>query len=425
MKISRLKDFLAFVFVFDCAVLPVFKVFGMTFKISYLIGFIFLFGFFLSEMANRNNLKNSEVHGIGIRIIFFVLLAVFGEFFFALLEKLTETGQLIKLIIGCLLMVGSLYFGYALKNKRFNFLFYCLIINNVVNILLALLGRMAPGFLLKIYAISVDTYIDGYYRNGGIIGNPNATLLIMNMLLLAIVVLYSKGLLKLGSIKIVICIIMPLFCDIAVSSRGELIQTVLIEAYFVYSVFKKQKKVFDFVKIIIVSAVVTSVSLLIFNFVILPKYPNIRLSIDRLTEIEEITQTDSNEMTDTVARPFYKWDVFINRFKVSPVWGSGTDAAYSNVESFAKGTTGYHNDWFLVLATSGIAGFLLWIGIIKKGVHHCGFILLTPIVTTALSNTFIQSWAGTMLYFFTIGVVLRQGDNGDATPSRIRFKLGR
>jgi len=426
MTSSRSKFWLAFIFVLDCTIMPVIKISGVSFKISYLIAFYFVLQYLFRHFNIATYLYKKNVKMVTRKITCFMIVVCFGQLWISLFASPTGYDALVKFMLGCALMIGAMLVGYEAHDINFNFLFYCLMLNNVINMVLALLGRAAPPLLLKIYYISVDTYTEGYYRNGGIIGNPNSTLLIMNMILLCIVVLYKKDMLHLSKLKIILIIIMPILCDIVVSSRGELIQTIIIDIFFVWFYLKKNPNPTKIISTVVVSGVVIVVALFIFNNYFLPKYPNMQISLDRLTTIEYMGNTSGSDVLNTSMRPFYKLDVFSQRFAFSPIWGTGVDAC-SGIDALLKGTTGYHNDIFMIMASAGIIGLFLWISICKIGVASCGLIMLSPILTSGISNTFIQSWAGTMMYFFIIGCCIRNSQTEDrqANLPRIRIRWGK
>lgn len=418
---------LVFIFLVDCTVLPVIKIAGLSFKVSYVLAFWYVVKYIINLLLTSKGFNDYYIKYLNRRIVLFLAVICFGELWSMLYSTSSNFTSLIKFSLGCILMLGSMFLGYVSNNNKWNFLFYCLIVNNIINIMLALLGRTAPSILLKIYTISVDTFTDGYYRNGGIIGNPNSTLLIMNVLLLCIVVFFRRGIIELKSWQIILTIIMPIACDIVVSSRGELLQTILIDIYFLWSLLKVNPNPKKIIHMLLASIVIVSLALMIFNTILLPRYPNIQLSLDRLSKLEDVSTTE-NDVLDNIYRPIYKFDVFIKRFYISPIWGTGVDA-FSSIKGLVKATTGYHNDLFMIAGSGGIIGLILWIGIFRVAAKKCGVIILTPVIISGLSNTFIQSWAATMVYFFIIGYCIKQPDDGFINnlilPVQVKFKINR
>jgi len=406
IKKSRFNNLLGFIFIFDCVVLPVIKIAGLSFKSSYVISLVCLVLYCVDLLKGTKRL-DSSTRKTALMLFGFMALICFGELYAVLLFDVNVTEKFLKILIGCFLMVGSLYFGYICHVDIWNSAFWCFVFNVIINCTLALLGRSAPSLLLKIYSISVDTFIDGYYRNGGIIGNPNSSLLIMNLILMAVVLLYSFDKIKLSNFKIAMLYVLSIACDIIVSSRGELLHTIFILSYLTYHFIKKNN---DFIKFLAkMCGVVIIVILALFTFknALINKFPNIEISLERMLSLESLFSTsDEDALLSSIERPLYKLNVFAERFQYSPVWGSGIDGE-GNISAFVKGTTGYHNDIFMILGAAGIIGFLLWFGIIKKAVRQIGIVVLSPFLISALSNTFLQSYAATMIYFFVIGYCYR------------------
>ena len=410
---------LAIVFVFDCAVMPVIKIAGLSFKISYLIAFGSIALLLWQSLLNGRTMLN----GVGkvLRLLTgYIILLFVGQFWSMLFYEIPIDTEFWKAVITGALMLGSVYFGYKCKTDVGKIAYWSFVTNVVINCILALLGEKAPAFLTNLYSIAVETYIDGYYRNGGMIGNPNSTLLITNMVLLLIIVLYKFDKIKLSNVKIASIYMLALAADIIVSSRGELLHTIGLLAYFTYLQVKKNP---DVKKLFTRLAAVTGIVVLAISLFwgdIVEQYPNIEVSWERMTSLTEVMDTTAEDADiSSIARPFLKTDVFWSRFQHSPIWGTGVEAGGPHAD-FAKGTTGYHNDFYMILASAGILGFLFWLNIIRYAVKRIGWCMLAPFVVTAISNTFVRSYFGTMIYFFIIGYVLYLQDASQNNQEPLR-----
>ena len=313
-----------------------------------------------------------------------------------------------KIVIGNVLMMGSLGYGYRCKGNVGLAAYWSFVANVIANCILALMGRAAPSFMVKLYSISLETFMDGYYRNGGIIGNPNSSLLVTNMILLLVVVLYRHDKIGLSGMKLGSLYFLSIAADIIVSSRGELLHTILILSYLTYWVAKKTGSTAKTLKKFASMAIVIVVVVGVLWGGLVERFPNIQISLDRMNSITSVldaSEEGGEEEINTIARPLLRFNVFWERFRHSPIWGTGIDGN-GNISDFQKGTTGYHNDFFMILGASGILGLLLWLMIIKKAIYKIGLCMLFPFMVTAISNTFVRSYFGTMLYFFIIGYVL-------------------
>ena len=410
---------LAIVFVFDCAVMPVIKIGELSFKISYLIAFGSIALFVWHSLLHGRTVLRGAGKVLGA-LTWYIVLLFFGQFWTMFFYEIPIDTEFWKIAIGGILMVGSVYFGYMCKTDIGKITYWSFVINVVINCILALLGKEAPAFLTNLYSIAVETYIDGYYRNGGMIGNPNSTLLITNMVLLLIIVLYKFDKIKLSNIKIASIYMLALAADIIVSSRGELLQTIGLLAYFTYLQVKKNPDVKKlFTRLAAVTGIVV-LAIALFWGDIVEQYPNIEVSWERMTSLTEVMDTTAEDAElSSIARPFLKTDVFWSRFQHSPIWGTGVEAGGPHAD-FAKGTTGYHNDFYMILASAGILGLVFWLSIIRQGVTKIGWCMLAPFVVTAISNTFVRSYFGTMIYFFIFGYVLYLQDASQNNQEPLR-----
>ena len=404
-SLTRPNNWLCAIFIFDCAVMPVIKILGLSVKISYGIAFVSILLMFI----NSTYIKRVSYGGASTivkSLIAYIGLLCFGEFWSIVFYGVPLQTGFFRIVIGCLLMIGSLTYGYRCNAQIGSIAYYCFVANVVVNCILALLGRAAPSFMLKLYSLSVDTFMDGYYRNGGIIGNPNSSLLVTNIVLLLVVVLYKYDKIKLSNIKLASLYLLSVAADIIVSSRGELLHSTIILAYLTYLIIKKNNSFLKFFKKAVLIVFIIFFVVGLFWGTLVASYPNIQTSIDRMDSITDVFDSSSEgEDVNTIKRPFLRANVFWQRFRHSPIWGTGIDGG-GNISDFEKGTTGYHNDFFMILGATGIAGLLLWIAIIRKAVKKVGICMLFPFVVTAISNTFVRSYFGTMLYFFIIGYVM-------------------
>lgn len=402
---NSLLKILTIVFVFDCAVMPVIKIGGLSFKISYVIAFGTLALLLYKSLLNGRTALNGAGKAFWALTGYIVLL-FFGQFWAMLIYEIPMDTEFWKIAIGSILMLGSVYFGYTCKTDIGKITYWSFVVNVVINCILALLGNEAPAFLTNLYSIAVESYIDGYYRNGGMIGNPNSTLLITNMMLLLIIVLYKFDKIKLSNLKIASVYMLSVGADIIVSSRGELLHTLGLLAYFTYLQVKKNPDVRKlFTRMVAIVAIIAGTMALFWGDIV-EKYPNVEKSWERMTSLTEVMNTDTDDAeVSSVARPFLRTDVFWSRFQHSPIWGTGIEGK-GNHEDFKKSTTGYHNDFYMILGSTGILGLLLWLSIIKQAVKKIGWCMLSPFAVTAISNTFVRSYFGTMIYFFIIGYVL-------------------
>jgi hypothetical protein len=242
--------------------------------------------------------------------------------------------------------------------------------------------------------------------------------LVMNMILMNIVILYKLRKIEITGLHMWLVLIVPILTNVFISSRGEFIQTILLELFYIYLLVKnepnRRKTIF---RVIVLVAVLIGAYFYVFHYLY---YINdsVRYGIDRLSTISDTTSVDgfSTEEADTMLRPFFRADVFWKRFKHSPLWGAG----YSFGEGdFFKSADGYHNDWFRILASTGIAGFCCWIAILKKFVKKTSILILLPFLLAGLSNTFLRSTHALTIYFFLLGAVMHLSQEDAKTENSV------
>ena len=238
----------------------------------------------------------------------------------------------------------------------------------------------------------------------GTMGNPNATLCVMNTLFMSIIVFIRKDKIEINNkFKLLVVMLLPLITDCFINSRGEFLVTAVLEAVLLYTVFQKQRNLFKMVAWALVVAVIGVVLFRVTFGYLSEKYPTVAYSLKRILSIfGESTGVETDSASD---RPFIHYDEFIVRFLKSPIWGSGFSVG--NEFPFQRSCQSYHNDWFRIFASGGVIGGWWWIWMIVKAVKKCGIFYLLPFLVTANSNTFIGSFAALGIYFMTVMALIR------------------
>lgn len=404
-----LHSVIAFIFIMDETILPVFHPMGIPMKISYFILLFALICYIFSIRVNKEWTFCFKRGGEAKKIVnlFFALivLSIFGELTMGIFSDVIDGSPFTDALLNYAFMLSSFVLGYSIYRYNTKILIWALYIYSAINIALLMFYSYLPGFIKSLYG---EYYATGI-RIRGTGGNANTTLLVMNMLLLGIVVLFKLKKINITGLHVWLVLVVPILTNIFISSRGEFIHTVLLELFYCYLLIKNEKnKIKTMFRIIIIVVMIFAVYSFIFNYLY---YENdaIRYGIDRLMTIGDVTDiTDTDEITtgdaDTIMRPFFRADVFWKRFKHSPLWGAGY--SFGDTESFIKSANGYHNDWFRVLASTGILGFACWFAIVKKYVKKASLVVILPFFLAALSNTFLQSTHALNMYFFVFGTLL-------------------
>lgn len=400
-----LHTVIAFIFLMDEALFPVFHPMGIPFKVSYVFLLLALICHMLSIRLN-NDLRfrfadRSEARTVVYLFFSLILLSCLGEITMMLFSNIKSRQPFTDAILYYLFMLASFILGYVLFRYNKKILLWALYLYCAINIALLMFYSSLPGFIKSMYGEYFATGI----RIRGTGGNANTTLLVMNMILLSIVVLFKLRKIKISGAHIWLILIVPVLTNVFISSRGEFIHTVILELLYIFLLIKNEKnRAKTVVRIVLLIALMIALYLFVFNYLY---YVNdsIRYGIDRLSMIGDVTDVENYETgdADTLLRPFFRADVFWARFKHSPVWGAGY--SFGTTADFIKSANGYHNDWFRVLASTGVLGFLCWVAIMKKCVKKTTVFILLPFLIAGLSNTFLQSTHALNVYFFLFGTV--------------------
>ncbi len=401
-----LHTLITFIFLIDETVFPVFHFSGIPFKVSYVL-LLFSLLFYLFNIRVNDDLRFTVRKSTPARTVIYLLasliaLSCLGELTMQMFSDVADFQPFPDAILNYLFMMAAFILGYAVYRYKKNILLYVLYLYCLINIGLLMFYDALPSFVTKMYG---EYYASGI-RIRGTGGNANTTLLVMNMVLMSIVILFKLKKLEIRGIHVWLVLIVPILTNFFVTSRGEFVGTVLLELMYLMLLLKNEPD-----KAKTVGRIVVIVGLLVGAYVFVFHYlynvnENIRYGIDRLTLIGSSTDLEGRDSGDanSFLRPFLRADVFWKRFKYSPVWGAGY--SYGTEEDFIKSADGYHNDWFRVLASTGIAGFCCWFAIVKKFVKKAGVMMLLPFLIAGLTNTFLRSTHALNVYFFLAGAVL-------------------
>lgn len=400
-----IMSFFAVIFLADEALLPVFHFGGIPFKMSYLLAAAWI-GCNLFHIRVFKNLSfNIEYKSDTAKILwgFWALIAIsfLSELTMLVFSKQANTQPFFDGILYYLYIIGAIGLGYSLWKMNPKIFVWVLYGYCLLNIAMLMFYSSLPGFVRSLYG---EYYATGI-RIRGTGGNANTTLLVMNMIFMAVIMMVHKGLLKLKGIHLWLVMLLPLLTNFFVSSRGEFLQTLVLEVVLLYVIAKKDENKMRVIgRLVVIAILVFLVYQLVFNYLYYIN-DNIRYGIDRLQTLTNMSESDTEGVdVDGFSRPFLRADVFWARFKHSPIWGAGY--SYGTAADFVKSVNGYHNDWFRVLASVGVIGFGIWVINMKKIVSTVGVYVLIPFFLASLSNTFLQSTHAINIYFFAIGIVL-------------------
>ncbi len=420
-----------YIYLFDMCMLPTFHVAGLPFKFSYLISLVWVVLFALRlnirlgptslYSSSNNSLLRKSHDGYSMLLCVYVIIfvTIIGEITASVYTTLVDTSSFRNAIFFYFVLIGGMGIGYTKYDFDKDVLIIILIAYCSVNILLSALGTSAPYFIRSLYRyVGAGESKFGFLRIVGTMGNPNATLCVMNTLLLSIVVFIRRNQINISSkIKLIAILIFPILTICFINSRSEFLVTATLEAVLLYTVFQKQK---DMLKSMLWVLICLVLAIILFNVVfskLVQKYPTVAYSINRLSTI---FSSDSTKATDSIEdRPFIHLEEFAARFAKSPIWGTGFSSGQQY--PFIRSTETYHNDWFRIFASGGIIGGIAWIFMIIKAIKKCEIIYLLPFIVTAVSNTFIASPPAIGIYFMTAMVLIRLDENDSSKALKERI----
>ena len=192
---------------------------------------------------------------------------------------------------------------------------------------------------------------------------------------------------------------LPVFLALSLGSRSELLVSLLLGYLNFRLIFK------EYVNVLTVLLFVLSLCafILILQFLSLESFEILAYNTSKTVERFSNILNFSIDASQTMLRPFMTFDLFFDRFSISPLFGSGISRSVE--DRFSDGTLFYHNDWFYLLSISGLVGLLSFILIILRFSFVVGWPVFIPLFLPGLTNTFILNIAALIAYFAVIGVL--------------------
>jgi O-antigen ligase len=398
-------------FIVDQLLFPMFHLGAIPIKISYILFAIWLGNILFS--TKKLDREFCKIAGIFLLIIFCSLLGELFVYFKYPQNDFAETAWSITIY---LLMIFS--FGLSTSDYSFNFkwLYWVFFASIILNFILIFFSSRIP-YVAEFYysqnaadnlGLSDVSDIVNMLRPRGLFGNPNTSMLQVNVAYLFIVIFIRKKLLPRPGIPLTtLLIILPTSLAIVLGSRSELLVTVVYSLVLSYSMFgKKGFFIFGFVGILFL-AILIWVSSVISSQSGFAQADMIKYAFERFTKTnEEFLTTEEDD--HGLKRPLILWNTAKSRIAQSPIFGSGYNAVLGlDTFPYDYSPRYYHNDWLRVIVTSGIIGLFLFLFFIRYHVLTYDSLLITPFILPALTNTFLLSIPSIMFYFFMIGILYK------------------
>lgn len=408
---------LGLVFIVDQLMLPMLHVAGMPFKLTYLVLGAWLFDLAGKKLVDENAARRyQEFLRVALYFLGIIAAGVIGELWTGTRIRVPDHGETYRSIAIYLLMLLSFGLGLSAYQFRMKWLLHVLYASVAANLLVVFFGRYFPGLVLMYYdATTTGAEVLDAYRPRGLLGNPNVSMLHVNLVMLFVVVAQLKGYLELGVQRAVVTLALPIVTALVLATRTELVVSVVLGGTLLNSIARQHGNR-PAQRLLIGGAALVSAGVLFFLVSFVASNNEMILA-----GLERVTSTrgallDVTDRNSSILRPLLVWEIVYARFKESPIFGTGFNPAQFWPYNYSP--LYYHNDWFRVLVTSGIAGFLLYVLMVRRFWVVAGGIAVIPFFLPALTNTFILAIPASMFYFFMMGVITERRRLGRAPRAR-------
>jgi hypothetical protein len=409
-------SFFGLILVIDQLLLPMFHFNGLPFKFSYFLVALWFLNFLVKR--NKNYYENREFLFFSFAILLIMLCGILGELFFLGYFNADGFEPLIRSMLIYTLTIFS--FGLGLSSKKFNinWLIPIFLVAISLNFIFIFFKTQVPSWLISIYYS--QAYVNDFAALGitdvksilelgrprGLFPNPNGSAFMVNIISLFIYLGIKKNLCKTPSSFIYfLIIILPIILSMLLASRGEFLVSLLLGFLHARLVFLYNKKFFFRIGSFVILGI-TFIGTYASQKIDMEEF---RYNFERVLSIVEILNNANDSDDDvrelsSIARPLQVFVPAYERFKISPVFGSGF-ARVTGVEYLSEGTDYFHNDWFRLLVTSGFIGFFCMLWILNRFILPLGWVALIPFVLPGMVNTFLLNINAVMFFFFMIAVI--------------------
>tara|TARA_B100000242_G_scaffold282453_1_gene243741 strand:- start:1125 stop:2315 length:1191 start_codon:yes stop_codon:yes gene_type:complete len=364
-------------------------------------------------------------------ILILIISLFIGQTWLNSFNSVSSGYDFYKFIVFLVFSIFAFHLGRATPQFKFSRLFFIFFIGVFLNFLFAIFRSNLPETLISFYypERALDKYnaaggfesigdFLNYVRPRGLFGNPNGSMLLVNLPFLFIYLGIKKKFLEIrSSILIVLLVFSSCGLSLLLMSRNQLIFSLLISILILREHFLIDKKnilrFLVFFGISVFCLIIYIPSYYQYNEIInsagliitpLSNTSNPLIAfISPILSFAKLFQFDLSS-TSNVLRPVSRIGEFWVRYSQSILLGTGISAA--NFFPVKYSSLIYHNDLLLIIASSGIAGFFSLTRIIIFFVKRLGLIILLPFIFPGLTNTFIQVFPAFLGYVMLSGIAL-------------------
>jgi len=405
---------LSLVVIVDQLLLPMFRVGPVPFKVSYLILVFWLI--YLLVPSNNVVSKYNDIRKTFLAFAIILGCILLGELWLTANYNVESYSYTVKNVLT--LILAALAFGLGRSSTRFRWewLLYTLFAAISLNFLFIIFRNNLPSWLISFYypehavsdVIGFQSVADiiSLVRPRGLFGNPNASMLMVNLNLLFVYLAIKNKFLEIRSgTTALTLIILPVFLAVSLSSRGEFLVSILLGFLNYNALIGRFSSRF---RRVIVLSLILLVAMSAFFLGNLGEDSEFTANANRIYKLSQILDTDQTSYdydgASNFQRPLIALTTFLGRFPLSPLFGTGISVADSDYLS--EGTQYFHNDWMYVLTISGLLGFFGLIWLLRIFVSRIGWSILIPFVIPGLVNTFMLNIPAFISYFLLTGILL-------------------
>ena len=400
------------VLVIDQLLVPMLHFKGAPFKVSYFLTGIWFIIFLFKTKTNI--ILDRDFKAFALMMSGIIFCGALGELYFSLFWTVDDFEPFFRSFLIYVLIIFSFGLGLSAVNFKIVWLVYVLFSSVFMNLTFIIFKQNTPGLLANfyydsavinnfvIYGVTSAGDILNFHRPRGIFANPNASALMVNILSLFIYIALKKRVYLVHyTIVHFLIIILPIIISLLLASRGEFLVSVVLGFLHFWSALKSTPRAG--IKLFFMFLLGLSLLLLIMKNDFGRFQHNIDRALSVSNTIEQSTAVENDKKAlDGLMRPFLTLDKAYERFKVSPIFGSGFSRV-SGHEYFDIGTDYFHNDWFRIIVSTGLIGFGLMLWILKRFVLFLTWPVFIPFLLPGMVNTFFLNIPVVIFFFFMVG----------------------
>jgi O-antigen ligase len=211
------------------------------------------------------------------------------------------------------------------------------------------------------------------FRAGGLHQNPHVSALFMTVLLILLLVGIQREQLRLSNPLTLLSLALAVALPVLLASRSETIAAALLVFGFGVSEIRAKRLGIRYASAALATLVIAALLILVSPAKNTTWSPNRVLAHGIGNFIGDPLNEDGG-----LGRPFryWRWGIVPQRFAASPFLGSGPE------------DTGYHNDFLIVLVSTGIAGLVVLLVIILL-ISRIHIALIAPFLIAGTTNSLL------------------------------------